>query len=164
MERLSRKKEAEGKRRSPAGANELEVTRFVGSIELVSDDRMAAVGQMHANLVRAPCGGQSPHKAELSNPELLTGETALDAEFSSRRRAIDMGALFQVNARWLSGTLTEEGNIDSELVLLWPAPNDREVFFLDRSACHEPVQMAGCRPIFRDEGQAARFPIQPVND
>ena len=48
----------------PAGLDEIEVTAFVGAVELVADDGMARVGGVDTNLVHAAGEGMAAEQGE----------------------------------------------------------------------------------------------------
>jgi hypothetical protein len=145
----------------PAGLDEGEVVVFGGAVDFVAYYGVAGVGEVDADLMHAAGLGEGADEGERA---VTTGEAAEDLETGAGGGAGGVDALFQVNAGDLVDALAEEGGVDGEVVRGGPAPDEGEVLFLDAGALHEHAEVAGGGLGFGDEGEAAGFAIEAVDD
>src|SRR6187401_3485158 len=123
MESVAREQKAFGESRSPSGLDEFEITGLVRSVDLVAHNRMAAVGEMHSDLVRAPRLGVGAHQRELGAIGRLPAKSALHTEPRARLRPVEVHALPQPYPEWLHCAEPQQRRIHRPLLLRGPAPD-----------------------------------------
>ena len=95
MKRVPRENEPLSELGGPAGIDEFEVTVLIRSVNLVTEYAMAALRQMHPDLVRATCLRKCADQGELGAVARFAAESALDDEPRLRGKPGGMHALLQ---------------------------------------------------------------------
>jgi hypothetical protein len=128
VEGLARQKKLGLERRGPIGFDEFEVTVFVGTVNLVADNRMSDVGEMNPDLMGAAGLGFGSNQGV----RLLSAfKSVQDAKGSEGRVAVGMDGLFQPDFGGLHGPLPQEGLIHNERFGGGPAVDNRGIGFPD---------------------------------
>src|ERR1043166_6100627 len=128
--------------------------------------------EVNANLMSASsfrkCANQSEFISIRCRPfdfaQDRSCETLFNAELSDSLRAFRMNHLFQPDRGRLMFALSIKRRVDSFRFPIRPAPNDREIFFVQMSILHEQTKSTRCRGRFCDKDNAARFAIESIYD
>lgn len=161
VESLPVEEEAGRETGRPAGLDEVEVTAFVGAIELVPHDRMPGMGGVDADLVHASGERVTADQGE-SHAGLLFKATH-HLETGEGFLAVGMNDLFDPHGRFGHVAFAQERSVDEELVAFRPSVHDGEVGFAELPAFHRLAQHAGGGLVFRDEDDPARLAVEPVD-
>ena len=146
---------------TPPGFDEFEVTGFVRSVDLVSEDGQPSVVEVGANLVHAT--GARP-AFEQGKSSVVPLETLSDGNLGLTGFPFRVNPLSHPDGRGGEFSPPSEGCVDEKVVFLRPTPADRDVGFLELSSRHRQAEFAGSLPVFGHENQATRFPVQPGDD
>src|SRR5437870_3924934 len=163
VKRMPRQEQSLLEFRRPSRFNESQIKLFVRSVNLVAHDRVPNRRKMHANLVRPTCRRNCANQAEFVRAGRFN-KTSLDMKFSLRRRSSRVNHLFQPDLGFFAFALSIQPSIDEFAFPIGPAPNNRQILFLEPALLHEHSEFSGGGRGFRDENEAARFAIEPVHD
>src|SRR5438046_1373301 len=161
MERMPRQEQSLLEFRRPSRLNESQIKLFVRSVNFVAHERVTDRRKMHANLVRAASPRNCANQAEFIRAGRFN-KTSLDMKFSLRWRSSRVNHLFQPDLGSLMFALSIQRSVDDFGFPFRPAPNDRQILFLEPTLLHEHSEFSGGRRCFRDENDAAGFAAKPV--
>src|ERR1051326_2437888 len=119
---------------------------------------------MNADLMRAPSFRNRANQSKLVSCRRRSCKPPLNAKFSDGCRASWMNHLFEPNRRRLMFSLSIKRRIDRFRFPVRPAPNNREIFFVQMSILHEQTKPAGSRGSFGNKDNSARFAIESIHD
>ncbi len=164
MQSVSRQKQFALQLLRPTVFDEAKVKLLVRSINFVTDNRVAEMGKMDPDLVRAAGFGECPDNGELAATGSVPNESLFDSEIRHRRRAFFMNHLLEPDVGVPEVPLTRERRVERCCLPLGPSSNDREVFFRDLASFHRATKSPRGRKIFGNEDEPAGFPVEPVHD
>lgn len=138
--------------------HESQIDVFVRSINLVSDDGMAEVGEMDPNLVFPACRRRDVQPAERRAVSL---ESADDFDRGSRGGAVVTDGILDGN---VAALIAAERCVDDASRFGRMAMDDGPVFFRDCGGGQQPSKLARNVGVFCDEHGTAGFAIEPVDE
>lgn len=165
MQSVAGKEEAAGEAGGPTGLNEVEVSGFIGAVELVAEDRVADVGEVDADLMEPPGDrfgaeeGKGVRFAADGN-----GEAAEGIEAGERVGARRVDALFEVDGARGNTAFAEDGRRNLEVVVGGVARDDGEVGLEGFAASNAGAEAAGGGGGFGDEDDAGGFAVEAVDE
>src|SRR5262245_64109486 len=126
MQGVSWEKKLPRKLAVPAGFDEAKIELFVRPINLVADQRMSEVRQVHSDLVGPSGAGNCPHDREFLGGTICPNETFFDLDLSDGRGPKRMNDLLQPNGRRFVIALACDRGIDRGVFPFGPAVDDCE--------------------------------------
>lgn len=145
---------------APAVLDVFQVAILGGAVNLVSRDGMAQMRQMHAYLVHAACFRNAPDQGQRAAGRF---QGALYTECRDAFLSGGMYCLFYPDAAFPYFPLPQDGGRADRFLPFWPSPDDGQVFLVHQPPLDGAPQLAGGASVFRNQGQAAGFPVQPVD-
>lgn len=164
MESLAVEPQAGLKGRSPTGFDELEVAIFVGAVDFVAHDGVSRVCEVHSDLVHAPCARRRLDEGKAVGGIGLRVESGERLKGRKSRAAFGMDALFEPDFGGGSGALAQNWGVNNPLVVCGPAEDNGEVTLADFVRLHLAAEGARGIAARCHQSQAARFPVEAVDD
>jgi len=164
VEGVPRKQEPLFEGRRPSGANEFQVTAFVGTVDFVADDGISGMREVDADLVHATSLGKGPDEREAAAGGRIERKTALHAEIGRGARSFGMDRLLEVNCGRLVFALAKDRRVHGEGIVRGPSPNQREVLFRDAAGFHLEAEGARRSAVLGHERQPAGLAIEPIDN
>src|ERR1041384_3761765 len=172
MKRMPKQKELAIQVRRPTGFDKFQIQSFVRPVDFIANNWMPERCEVNANLSRASRFRKGANQSELISircrpfdfAQDRSCETLFNMKFSDSLRAFWMNHLFQPNPGRLMFALSIKRRFDSFRFPIRPAPNDREIFFVQMSILHEQTKSTRGRGRFCDKDNAARFAIESIYD
>src|SRR5438132_12453032 len=119
---------------------------------------------MNADLVGASSFRGSADQREFISVHGLASETLLNAKLGYCICALGMNYLLQPNRGRLMFSLSIHRRFYPFRFPIRPAPNNREIFFVQMSILHEQTESSRGRGSFCDQDNAARFAVEAIHD
>jgi len=156
MQGLSRKEQLAFKGRRPTCFDEFKITKGIGTVNFVADDRKSEMVEVNPELVQA---ARVSDKAEQGK----TGGAMFDPILSTGRMASRHDGLAQVDRIVRPEAKAGQRSLDDSVIVGRPTPNNRPIGLLDLAPLRHFTEFRAGIPVERRHHQTRGFAIQSID-